>query len=113
MIRSSWTGYPVLFLSFLVYSFASVFSKMAASHLFLSWSYLLWLGCAFATLGLFAVLWQQIIKRMPISDAYMFKGSTVVFVMLLSHLFFGEAITMHNVFGAVIIVVGIALFARS
>ena len=113
MMRSIWTGYPALFLSFLVYSFASVFSKMASGYSFLSWPYLLWFGCAVATLGLFAVLWQQIIKRMPISDAYMFKGTTVIFVMLFSHFFFGETITVNNMVGAAIIVAGIALFAKS
>lgn len=112
-MHSNWKAYVIILFAFLVYSFASVFSKMASEHAFLSGPYLLWLGCAILMLGLFAVLWQQIIKRMPISDAYMFKGTSLIFVLLFSHLFFGEAITVNNLLGAAIIIGGIAFFAKA
>lgn len=112
-MRRGWKIYVVILFAFLVYSFASVFSKLASENVFLSVPYLLWLGCAFISLGLFAVLWQQIIKRMPISDAYMFKGTSLVFVLMFSHLFFNETITMNNLLGAAIIICGIAFFAKS
>ena len=58
--------------AFLVYSFSSVFTRWAAQFPFLSWGYLWRLGCAVGVLGVYAILWQQIIKRMRLSDAYMF-----------------------------------------
>jgi drug/metabolite transporter (DMT)-like permease len=64
-------------------------------------------------LGIYALSWQQIIKRMPISDAYMFKGTSIVFVLLLSACFFEEVITWQNVVGSIIIILGIALFAKA
>ena len=64
-------------------------------------------------LGVYAVLWQQIIKRLPIGDAYMFKGLSIIFVLLLAYIFFGESITIFNIIGAIVIISGIALHANS
>lgn len=105
--------YAVLLGAFLVYSFSSVFSKWASMADFLSPAYLLRLSGAVGVLGIFALLWQQIIKRMPVSDAYMFKGTSIIFVLLLSYVVFGEAITVTNLIGAVLIIGGMALNAKS
>ena len=99
--------------SFLIYSLASLFTKSASAYPFLSWPYIAFVAGAVLVLGVFAILWQQIIKRIPISDAYMFKGTSLIFVLLLSHLFFGETITLTNCIGAAIIIAGIALYAKS
>ncbi len=105
--------YLVLIGAFLIYSFAPLLSKAASAHSFLSLPYLLYLGGAVLTLGIYAIIWQQIIKRIPVSDAYMFKGTSIIFVLLLSHLLFGEAITLQNYIGAAIIIGGIALYAKA
>ena len=107
-----WLPYLGVLGAFLVYSFASVFTKWASMAEFLSWPYLLRLAGAVAVLGVYAILWQQIIKRMPVSDAFMFKGSTLIFILLLSHFIFGEPVTLQNGIGAAIIVAGMYLFAK-
>lgn len=86
---------------------------MASKQEFLSLNYLLFLAGAVIVMGVYALIWQQILKRMPVSDAYMWKGSTVIFTLALSALFFDESITWMNVFGSLLIVSGIALFAKS
>lgn len=68
---------------------------------------------AIGVMGLYAVLWQQILKRVELSLAYMFKGTSIVFVMLLAHVIFGEQITWNNIIGAIIIILGIVLYAYS
>ena len=107
------TTYFVLLLAYLLYSCESVFTRLAAGYEFLSWGYVGYVACAVAVLGLYAILWQQIIKRMPISDAYMFKGLTIVFVLILASLLFGEKITACNCIGAAIIIGGICLYAKT
>ena len=77
----------------------------------MSWNYMLSLIGAVSVMGLYAVLWQQVLKRIELSVAYMFKGTSIIFVVLLAYLLFGEQITWNNILGAVIIVVGIVLFA--
>ena len=97
----------------LIYACTSICTKMASRQEMLSWPYLFWIAGAFGVMGVYALLWQQVIARMPISTAYMFKGTSLIFVLLFSALLFGEAITLNNVIGAVIIIIGIILFSKA
>lgn len=97
----------------LIYACTSICTKMASRQEMLSWPYLFWIAGAIGVMGVYALLWQQVIVRMPISTAYMFKGTSLIFVLLFSVLLFGEAITLNNVIGAVIIIIGIILFAKA
>lgn len=95
----------------LLYACVSIFTKYASQQEFLSWNYMLWLVGAVGVMGVYAVLWQQVLKRIELSMAYMFKGTSIIFVMLLAYILFGEQITWNNILGAIIIIVGIVLFA--
>lgn len=86
-------------------------TRRAAMHPFLSWQYILFVVGAVGILGVYAILWQQLIQRLDISLAYMFKGLGVVFALLICHYVFDEVITTHNIIGAIIIIAGITLFA--
>ena len=97
----------------LIYACTSIFTKMASRQEMLSWPYILWIVGAVGVMGLYAILWQQVIMRMPLSTAYMFKGTSLIFVLLISALLFGEAITTANIIGSVIIISGIVLFAKA
>ncbi|MBR0177293.1 MAG: EamA family transporter [Bacteroidales bacterium] len=97
----------------LVYACTSIFTKMASRQEMLSWPYLFWIAGTIGVMGVYALLWQQVIARMPLSTAYMFKGTSLIFVLLISALLFGEAITLNNVLGSVIIIAGIVLYAKS
>ena len=105
--------YIALVGTFFIYTTSGVFSKLASQREFLSPGYIVFLGCTVGVLGIYAVLWQQIIKRMHISKAYMFKGLTVIFGLLFANLIFGEIITLKNAIGTVFIISGITLFARA
>ena len=97
----------------LVYACTSIFTKMASRQKMLSWPYLLWIAGAIGVMGVYAILWQQVIKRMPLSTAYMFKGTSLIFILLISALLFGEAISVNNMIGSAIIIFGIVLFAKA
>lgn len=75
--------------------------------------YLFGLSGAICVMGVYAILWQQVLKRIELSTAYMFKGTSLIFVLLLAALLFGESITWTNIIGAVIIILGIALYAKA
>ena len=68
---------------------------------------------ALGVMGGYAICWQQVLKWVDLSIAYMFKGTSLVFVMLFAYCLFGEPITWHNIVGAIIIIAGIVLYARS
>ena len=111
-MRSRFLTYLSLIGINLIYACTSVFTKFSSQHQFLSLHYVLWLVGAVGVMGVYALLWQQVIKRMPIAEAYMFKGTSLIFVLLLSVLVFGESITINNVVGAAFIIVGIVLYAH-
>lgn len=96
-----------------VYACTGIFTKMASRYELLSWPYLLWLAGAVGVMGLYALLWQQVLKRIDLSTAYMFKGTSLIFGLLIAWSILGEQITLNNMIGAAIIIIGIALFAKS
>lgn len=97
----------------LLYACVSIFTKFASQQEMMSAKYLLGLGGAICVMGFYALFWQQILKRIELSTAYMFKGTSLIFVMLLAALLFGETITWTNILGAIIIILGIVLYARA
>lgn len=96
----------------LLYACVTLFTKYASQHEFLSVAYCLGLAGAIAVMGAYAIGWQQILKRVELSTAYMFKGMSLIFIILFAFALFGEQITATNIIGAVVIVGGIMLFAR-
>lgn len=78
----------------------------------MSLRYILGLCGAMSVMEVYAVCWQQILRRIDLSTAYMFKGTSLIFVMLLAFALFGEPITLHNIIGACVIIAGIALYAK-
>ncbi|MBR2618024.1 MAG: EamA family transporter [Paludibacteraceae bacterium] len=96
----------------LLYAIVLILNRFASIYAPLSLGYILLLGVSVIVLAIYAISWQQIIKRMPISDAYMFKGTSIVFVLLLTACFFEEIITWQNIVGSILIILGIALFAK-
>lgn len=96
----------------LFYACTSICTRSAAQYEFMSLSYCLWFIAAVGVMGAYALCWQQILKRVELSMAYMFKGTSLIFIMLLAWVLFGEQITLHNIIGACVIMIGIALYAK-
>lgn len=95
-----------------LYSLSDVSSKLAAGQSFLSWGFIVCYGVIIAILGTYAIAWQQIIKRMPLSSAYANRAITVVWGIFWGRVIFGEAITPGKVVGAAMVIAGVVLFAR-
>ncbi|MGN0454862.1 MAG: EamA family transporter [Ruminococcus sp.] len=93
----------------LMYSFCSVFSKLAAGTDFMSAQFIMFYGIMLVILGAYALLWQQILKRMPLTTAFANKGIVIIWGMILGALFFGEAITWNMIVGSIIVFIGILL----
>ena len=86
---------------------------MAAGEEFLSLRFCLFYGGVIFLLGVYAVVWQQIIKKLPLTLAYANKAVTVIWGLIWGLLFFGEKITPLKIAGALIVISGIALYAFS
>lgn len=109
MMKSrSLTAYCLLYGAFFIYSVVSVCSKMAAMQTQTLYT-ALFFGLEFCVLGIYAIIWQQVLKRFDLSFAMSNKGIAVLFSMIWSVLIFHEKITVNNVIGLAIVIVGIGL----
>lgn len=100
-----------LHLTFFIYSLASVFSKKAGSEDVFSLKFVCFYGIVLVILMLYAVLWQQNLKRLPLVTAYANKAVTVIWGMIWGILLWKEKVNLNNVIGAIIIMFGVAMIA--
>lgn len=101
-----------LHLLLMVYSMSSICSKMAAGSKFLSFRFCLFYAIIVALLGLYAIGWQQIIKRLPLTVAFANKSVTVVWGIIWGLVFFHEKITVGKLVGALFVIAGVILYVR-
>ena len=99
-----------LHLLLMFYSCASVLSKLAARESFLSLRWCLCYGGMIAILGIYAVGWQQILKRLPLTVAFANKAVTLVWTMVFGVLIFKESISVRQLIGCALAVAGVVLF---
>ena len=102
-----------LHLLLIVYSCIGILSKKAASFSFLSLGFIVCYCGIIGLLGVYAICWQQIIKRIPLTTAYANRAVTVVWGMVWGVLVFNESLTVMQILGGVIVLAGVALFAYS
>lgn len=95
-----------------IYSLADICAKLASRHDFLAPGYVLWLGAEVLVLGIYALAWQQIIKKVDISVAYSNRAAAIVWTTLWAALLFRERITLPNVLGIGILFAGIWMVNR-
>lgn len=103
----------LLHLMLMVYSMSGICSKMAAKQEFLSIKFCFFYGMIIVLLGFYAIGWQQIIKRLPLTTAFSNKAVTVIWGIIWGTLFFGEPITLGKVTGAALVVLGVVLYAKA
>ena len=96
-----------------VYSLTGVASKFAAGEEFMSFKFILFYGLSLFGLFIYAFVWQQIIKHMPLITAYANKGVTVIWGILWGYFIFSEEITIRKIIGAIIIIAGIVLIVTA
>ena len=70
--------YIGLHLLLFMYSFCGVFSKMAAQNEILSIKFCLFYGASLLILGLYAIFWQQVLKKFTLTTAFINKTITLV-----------------------------------
>lgn len=103
----SWKQIVVLQLVILIYTLSTVAAKFASRYPMFSLGFLISTGIEIFILGVYAILWQQIVKRFDLSIAYANKGFSIFWSLIWATVFFGEQITLKNVLGVIIVFLGI------
>lgn len=100
----------VLNIILMIYSLSGFFSKSAARYDLFSLKFILFYGIMLLILAGYAICWQQIIKRLPLTLAYANKAVTIVWGIVWGFLFFGEGITVGKLTGAGLVILGVVLY---
>lgn len=101
----------ILFLQLviIIYTCSSIAAKFAAAESLFSFRFCLFYGIEIMVLGVYAVLWQQIIKRFELSVAYANRAMVLVWSMLWAVVIFHNEMTVQNLFGVALVIAGTAV----
>ena len=99
--------YLIFFLNLLLYSTTGIFSKLASKEAFLSLNYIIFYSIIILILAIYAIVYQQLLKRMDLSVAISLKPMVIVFGALWGILLFGEKLSVANIFGILLILIGV------
>ncbi len=105
-------SYAALYLLLIFLSLGSVLIKLASGHAFLSPEFILLYGGSLSISVVYALGWQQVLKRLPLTVAYANRALTVVLGMIWGYVIFGESITLNMLLGSAVILAGIILLVR-
>ena len=92
------------------FSLGGIFSKLASKQPFLSLKFILCYGALLFIMFVYAIGWQQVIKRLPLTMAYANRAVTIVWGIIWGLLFFNEKLSLGKVIGAVIVIAGVLLY---
>ena len=109
MIKNKYLGLHFLFL---IYSCGSIFTKLASGEKFLSIKFCAFYGCQILILMVYAIGWQQVIKKMPLSTAFSNKAINLMWGILWGVMIFDEMLTIGKIIGGIIVIVGIIVFSH-
>ena len=89
-----------------VYTLSSVVAKFATGKELFSFSFFLFYGMEVAILGVYAILWQQMIKRFDLSVAYANRAMALLWSAVWAIVLFYEELGLKQWVGIVLVVLG-------
>ena len=103
--------YIQLHLNILLFSLTSVFSKAASvqynKHGLSSPLLYLFLLLMVANCGIYAITWQQVIKKFSLSTAYANKSVYLLWSQIWAVLIFHENLSIQNIIGILVVLFGV------
>ena len=88
------------------YSLAGIMAKLASEFEFLSHGFI---GCylvELVILGIYSILWQQILKHLDLSVAYANKAVSLLWSSIWAVTIFHEQLSLQNVIGILVVAAG-------
>lgn len=92
-----------------LFSVAGLCSKLAAGKPVFSRGFWCFYSLALCIMAVYAMIWQQLLKRLPITTAYAGKGMAAVWSIIWGICFFGETISPRLLLSAAAIAAGVGL----
>lgn len=92
-----------------IFTISSVIAKFASGSDFMSAKFFLFYGLEILVLGIYAILWQQVIKKFELSIAYANKAMGLLWTLVWAVVIFKNKITFNNILGVIIVIAGIII----
>ena len=89
-----------------IYTLSTVCAKFASGQEFMSFQFILFYGMEMLILAVYAIVWQQLLKKFDVSIAYANKAMGLLWSIVWAILIFNDTITIKNVIGVLIVIVG-------
>ena len=83
--------------------------KLGGKYPFLSTGYIAWFCLAVLILGFYAVCWQLILEKLPLTTAYLRRGFSYILIFVWATLIFHETITWKQILGIIVISAGMVI----
>ena len=103
--------YIQLHLNILLFSLTSVFSKFASVYYnkegLTSPLLYVFLFLMIANCGIYAIAWQQVIKKFSLSTAYANKSVYLLWSQVCAVIIFHENLSIQNIIGILIVLIGV------
>lgn len=99
----------ILQLIVMIYTLSGVAAKQASSYEFFSKEFIAFYAIEIFILGVYALLWQQSIKKFNLSVAYANRSIALVWSMMWAVIFFNETVTVKNIIGIMVVIAGTIL----
>ena len=90
----------------IVYTLSSVVAKLATGEEVFSFAFFLFYGLEIVILGIYAILWQQMIKRFDLSVAYANRAMSILWSAVWAVVLFRESLGIKQLIGIAFVVVG-------
>lgn len=101
----------LLHFNILVFSFTGIFSKMAANNITANGLFdiytFVFFGLMLLNCAIYAFFWQRNLKHFDMNVAYAHRSVYNIWSLLWAVLIFSEPLTLGNIIGTVLIIVGI------
>lgn len=104
--KTNWKSFIMLQMALFIVSLGGICSKMAGRQVFLSKKFFLFYGLLLCILFVYAIVWQQVLKRISLTVAYASKGVGIIYSILWGVLFFDEQIQWNMIVGALLVLAG-------
>ena len=115
-IMGKMKNYIQLHLNILLFSLTSVFSKLASMEynkngltgmMLYVFGFLMVANC-----GVYAIAWQQVIKKFSLSTAYANKSVYLLWSQIWAVIIFHENLSVQNIIGILVVLVGVWVVQR-
>lgn len=110
--KINWKDIVFLQIIVMIFSLTSVTAKFASMQDAFTSSFFLFYGAELAILAVYALLWQQAIKKFDISVAYANKAMVLLWGLLWGTVIFRDAVNAKEIAGVALVIIGVIVINR-